>query len=207
MKRYVILKKIDNVWYATKNRYTAKELEVIVDKHYNDDVDFDLLDNGECQGLEDGVIIVKDDGRELDKNGKYLNDDLKLETNTDLKYEIESKISEQNTNISNLEKRSTQIQNEILNNISELDNTKFTKEEIEKGFYEIQKDKNSVEKEQILIKESKQKVENEIKNIDIKFNNSIQELNFKQSKLNFLIETEKEKLKSKYQQVSFGKKS
>ncbi len=117
----------------------------------------------------------------------------KLETNTDLKYEIESKISEQNTNISNLEKRSTQIQNEILNNISELDNTKFTKEEIEKGFYEIQKDKNSVEKEQILIKESKQKVENEIKNIDIKFNNSIQELNFKQSKLNFLIETEKEK--------------
>lgn len=84
MKRYVILKKIDNVWYATKNRYTAKELEVIVDKHYNDDVDFDLLDNGECQGLEDGVIIVKDDGRELDKNGKYLNDDLKLETNTEL---------------------------------------------------------------------------------------------------------------------------
>ena len=117
----------------------------------------------------------------------------KLETNTDLKYEIESKISEQNTNISNLEKRSNQIQNEILNNISELDNTKFTKEEIEKGFYEIQKDKNSVEKEQVLVKESKQKIENEIKNIDIKFNNSIQELNFKQSKLNFLIETEKEK--------------
>lgn len=82
--RYVILKKIDNVWYATKNRYTAKELEVIVDKHYNDDVDFELLNDGECQGLEDGVIIVKDDGRELDKNGKYLNDDLKLETNTEL---------------------------------------------------------------------------------------------------------------------------
>lgn len=84
MAKYVILKKIDNVWYATKNRYTAKELEVIVDKHYNDDVDFELLNDGECQGLEDGVIIVKDDGRELDKNGKYLNDDLKLETNAEL---------------------------------------------------------------------------------------------------------------------------
>lgn len=84
MKRYVILKKIDNVWYATKNRYTAKELEVIVDKHYNDDVDFESINDGDCQGLEDGVIIVKDDGRELDKNGKYLNDDLKLETNTEL---------------------------------------------------------------------------------------------------------------------------
>lgn len=84
MAKYVILKKIDNVWYATKNRYTAKELEVIVDKHYNDDVDFESINDGECQGLDDGVIIVKDDGRELDKNGKYLNDDLKLETNTEL---------------------------------------------------------------------------------------------------------------------------
>lgn len=84
MAKYVILKKIDNVWYATKNRYTAKELEVIVDKHYNDDIDFESINDGDCQGLEDGVIIVKDDGRELDKNGKYLNDDLKLETNTEL---------------------------------------------------------------------------------------------------------------------------
>lgn len=82
--RYVILKKINNTWYATRNRYTAKELEVIVDKHYNDIVDFEALNDGDCQGLDDGVIIVKDDGRELDKNGKYLNDDLKLETNTEL---------------------------------------------------------------------------------------------------------------------------
>lgn len=84
MKRYVILKKIDNVWYATKNRYTAKELEIVVDKHYNDIVDFEALNDGDCQGLDDGVIIVKDDGRELDKNGKYLSDDLKLETNTEI---------------------------------------------------------------------------------------------------------------------------
>ena len=84
MTKYVILKKINNTWYATKNRYTAKELELIVDKHYGDDVDFELINCGDCQGLDDGVIIVKDDGRELDKNGKYLNDDLKIETNTEL---------------------------------------------------------------------------------------------------------------------------
>lgn len=84
MAKYVILKKIDNVWYATKNRYTAKELEIIVDKHYYDVVDFETINSGDYQGLDDGVIIVKDDGRELDKSGKYLNDDLKLETNTDL---------------------------------------------------------------------------------------------------------------------------
>ena len=67
--------------------------------------------------------------------------------------------------LKSLIKNERKVQNEILNNISELDNTKFTKEEIEKGFYEIQKDKNSVEKEQVLVKESKQKIENEIKNI------------------------------------------
>lgn len=77
--RYVILKKINNTWYATRNRYTAKELEVLVDKLYNDVVDFELLNDGECQGLDNGVIIVKDDERELNENGTYLTDDLELE--------------------------------------------------------------------------------------------------------------------------------
>lgn len=81
--RYVILKKINNTWYATRNRYTAKELEIIVDKHYNDVVDFESINDGECQGLEEGVIIIKDDGRELN-NGVYLTDDLKLETNKEM---------------------------------------------------------------------------------------------------------------------------
>lgn len=81
--RYVILKKINNTWYATRNRYTAKELEIIVDKHYNDVVDFESIDDGECQGLEEGVIIIKDDGRELN-NCVYLTDDLKLETNKEM---------------------------------------------------------------------------------------------------------------------------
>nr|DAH51805.1 MAG TPA: hypothetical protein [Caudoviricetes sp.] len=82
--KYVILKKINNTWYATRNRYTAKELKIIVDKHYNDVVDFETINDGECQGLEDGVIIIKDDGRELNKNGVYLTDDLKLETNKEM---------------------------------------------------------------------------------------------------------------------------
>lgn len=82
--RYVILKKINNTWYATRNRYTAKELELIVEKHYNDVVDFELINDGECQGLEDGVIIIKDDGRDLNNNGVYLTDELKLETNDEM---------------------------------------------------------------------------------------------------------------------------
>lgn len=81
--RYVILKKINNVWYATRNRYTAQELETLVDKQYNDIVDFELINDGECQGLDNGVIIVKDDERELNENGTYLTDDLELETKTE----------------------------------------------------------------------------------------------------------------------------
>ena len=121
------------------------------------------------------------------------NDKRKLEENTDLKYEIEGITNEQNANISNLDKRKNQIENEIQSAISELDNTRFSKEEIEKGFYEIQKNKNVVTKELDEIKEQKEKAEQEIKSIDIKLNNSMQELNFKESKHKFLVETEKEK--------------
>lgn len=80
--RYVILKKINDTWFATRNRYTAKEIEVLVDKLYNDVVNFEVIDDGACQGLDDGVIIIKDDGRELNQNGVYLTDDLTKETTT-----------------------------------------------------------------------------------------------------------------------------
>ena len=120
-------------------------------------------------------------------------DKRKLEENIDTKYEIEGFINEQKVNISNIEKRLTQIQNEISNSISELDNTRFTKEELEKGFYEVQKQKNEKLKELDKIKEKNNVINEKIKTIDIKLNNSIQEFNFKESKYKFLVETEKEK--------------
>ena len=120
-------------------------------------------------------------------------DKRKLEENIDTKYEIEGFINEQRVNISNIEKRLAQIQNEISNSISELDNTRFTKEELEKGFYEVQKQKNEKQKELEKLKEKNNLINEKIKTIDIKLNNSIQELNFKESKYKFLVETEKEK--------------
>ena len=120
-------------------------------------------------------------------------DKRKLEENVDTKYEIEGFINEQRVNISNIEKRLAQIQNEISNSISELDNTRFTKEELEKGFYEVQKQKNEKQKELEELKGKNNVINEKIKTIDIKLNNSIQELNFKESKYKFLVETEKEK--------------
>ena len=144
---------------------------------------------------------LKEKQEELDKINKTLSekeleiedDKRKLEENVDLKYEIESYINEQKANISNFEKRKQQVQNDIGNNISELDNTRFSKEEIEKGFFEIQKEKNTLAKELEEINNKKSKADDQIKLIDTKINNGIQELNFKESKLKFLIETEKEK--------------
>ena len=120
-------------------------------------------------------------------------DKRKLDENIDTKYEIEGFINEQKVNISNIEKRLNQIQNEISNSISELDNTRFTKEELEKGFYEVQKQKNEKLKELEKLREKNNIINDKIKSIDIKLNNSIQELNFKESKYRFLVETEKEK--------------
>ena len=120
-------------------------------------------------------------------------DKRKLEENIDTKYEIEGIINEQKVNIANIDKRIAQIQNEITDSISELDNTRFTKEELEKGFYEVQKEKNEKQKELEKLREKNNVINEKIKTIDIKLNNSVQELNFKESKYKFLVETEKEK--------------
>lgn len=124
---------------------------------------------------------------EIEENKK------ELEQNIDIKFEIESDINEQKTNILNFEKRISQIENEILNNISEIDNARFNKEEIEKKFFDIQKNKNNITKELEELLVIKENTENNINEINLKLNNIIQELNFKQSKYNFLVETEKEK--------------
>ena len=123
-----------------------------------------------------------------------IEEDKKLfDKNIDELYEIDSNTNEQNVNITNLDKRKAQIQNEIQNNISELDNTRFSKEEIEKGFNDVQTSKNKIEKELESINSKKKQIEEQVKDIDIKINNNLRELNFKESKHKFLIETEKEK--------------
>lgn len=144
--------------------------------------------------LEEKIFMLEEINKTLsEKELEIEADKRKLEKNTDTKYEIDGIINEQKVNISNLEKRKVQIQNEITNSISELDNTRFTKEELEKGFYEVQKQKNQITKELEKNKAKKNEIDEKIKSIDIKLNNSIQELNFKESKYKFLVETEKEK--------------
>ena len=117
----------------------------------------------------------------------------KLEANIEKKYEIETEKNTQNTNILNIEKRNRQIENEISSNISEKDRVSFDKEDIKKSCYEAQKQKNQADKELQDIVNKKNDAENKIKTIDLKINNLTQDLQFKESRHKFLVETEKEK--------------
>ena len=116
-----------------------------------------------------------------------------VEQNTDKKYELQSEINTQDINYQNDEKRQSQIKNEIENDISELDSTRLDKEEIEKVFYEIESKRNKFLKALEEINNKKEEADRKIKSYDSNINAFASEMRIKESKLKFLIETEKEK--------------
>ena len=117
----------------------------------------------------------------------------KVEQNTDKKYELQSENNTQDINFENYEKRQRQIKNEISNNISELDSTRLEKEDISKEFYDIESKRNQIVKTLDKINEQREEANIKIKKYDDDINNLLNESRIKESKLKFLIETEKEK--------------
>ncbi|MEI3395414.1 MAG: chromosome segregation protein SMC [Clostridia bacterium] len=116
-----------------------------------------------------------------------------VEQNTDKKYELQSEINTQEINYQNYEKRQNQIKQEIQTTISELDNTRMNKEEISKRFYEIENKKNKSQKSLEEVSKQKQEANQKIKSFENNINILSSEMRIKESKLKFLIETEKEK--------------
>ena len=117
----------------------------------------------------------------------------KVEENTDKKYELQSVINTQNVNFENYEKREKQIQNEMMSNISELDNIRFQKEEISKEFYEIESKRNKIVKNLEEINAKKIEADKKIQLYERNIQAYQSEMRIKESRLKFLIETEKEK--------------
>ena len=117
----------------------------------------------------------------------------KVEENTDKKYELQSNTSEQDINYQNYKKRQEQIKNEIAGNISELDNTRMKKEEISKDFYEIESKRNKILADLEDVNKQKKEADRKLKDYESKINMLSGEKRIKESKLKFLIETEKEK--------------
>ena len=116
-----------------------------------------------------------------------------VEANVDKKYELQSEIHTKDINFENYEKRQKQIKGEIASYISELDSTRLQKDEVSKGFYEINSKRNKVLSNLEEINKKKEEADKKIKNYDNLINNSQSEIRVKESKLRFLIETEKEK--------------
>ena len=117
----------------------------------------------------------------------------KVEENTDKKYELQSDINTQDINYENYEKRQKQIKGEISAHISDLDSTRLQKDEISKVFYEIDSKRNKVVKSLEEINEKREEADKKIKIFDSNINAYQSEMRIKESKLKFLIETEKEK--------------
>ena len=117
----------------------------------------------------------------------------KVEENTDKKYELQSDINTQDINYENYEKRQKQIKGEISSHISDLDSTRLQKDEISKVFYEIDSKRNKVVKSLEEINEKREEADKKIKTFDSNINAYQSEMRIKESKLKFLIETEREK--------------
>ena len=116
-----------------------------------------------------------------------------VEKNTDEKYEKSSCINSIQINYENLDKRQKTINSEIQSTISELDNTKITKEDITKTFNEIEQKKGEITKELKKIEEKRNVTDNQIKQFEKNIHEYETEQRIKTSRLKFLIETEKEK--------------
>lgn len=116
-----------------------------------------------------------------------------VEQNTDKKYELQSQINTQNINYENYEKRQVQITQEIQSTISELDSTRLNKEDISKKFNEIESKKNKAQRSLNDIVKQKEDANKKIKSFESNINIFANDMRVKESKLNFLIETEREK--------------
>lgn len=116
-----------------------------------------------------------------------------VEQNTDKKYELQSDINTQDINYENFEKRQSQLKQEIQATISELDATRMNKEEISKGFNEIENKRNKAQKSLEDVSKQREDADKKINEFDKKINDLSSEMRIKDSRLKFLIETEKEK--------------
>lgn len=116
-----------------------------------------------------------------------------VEENVDQKYELQNESNTESMNEKNAEKRQNQIKQEIQNNISELDRTRMEKEERRKEFYEIETKRNELKKTKETMLSQKKETLAKQRELDIKLNQKLNEMRMKESRCNFLKETEAEK--------------
>ncbi len=118
---------------------------------------------------------------------------IKVEGYTDEKYEKQNEINVLEVTNENIEKRIKALKYDIQVAISELDSTNLSSQDISKAFYESEakKDKITARIEEITRKKDEEQAK--LKDYEKDINNMQSEYRLKESRLKFLIETEKEK--------------
>ncbi len=166
------------------------------EKNQKNDKKANLLENREkfAKELEEKESELKKltdtmSGKELEIESKKK----KVEENTDNKYEISNTISTLVANVQNAQTRKKVISDEISNNISELDSERMNKSEISQKFLEIEAKRNKILSDLEGIENKRKEAENKLKDYDFKINQYESEMRIKDSKLKFLIETERDK--------------
>ena len=117
----------------------------------------------------------------------------KVEVDTDARYERISEISTYEANYENLDKTKKSVNLELQTTISELDSNRIRKQEISKGFLEIDNTRNKALKNLTQVREKNQNAINVIKEYEDKINKLTTDFRMKDSRCKFLTETEKEK--------------
>ena len=144
---------------------------------------------------------LKEKEEELDKITKKLSKKSleieekkkKVERDTDNRYERLNELNTYDINFENLEKREKTLKQELQSIISELDSSRLIKQDISKGFLEIDNIRNRALKQLEEEKTKKEESLGKIKEFDEKINKLTYEYRMKDSRLKFLQETEKEK--------------
>ena len=116
-----------------------------------------------------------------------------VEKNVDNKYELQADISRLKADLENYAKSEKQIKTEIEAGISELDKTRIIKSDIQRNFQEIESKRNKLLGSLDKISSQRNEREEKIKAYDTNINMLSSEYRIKESRLKFLVETEKEK--------------
>ena len=118
---------------------------------------------------------------------------VQIEKYTDDKYEKTAEISALDITNENIDKRLKTLKYDIQVAISELDSTNLTKQDIANVFQEIEEKKNKVTKQIDDILKKKEEEEAKLEEYNKNINSLQADYRIKESRLKFLIETEKEK--------------
>lgn len=117
----------------------------------------------------------------------------KVEQDIDERYELNASLTTKDVNYENMQKRQMQIKTEIASTISDLDKTRLEKEEIAKGFYAIETEKNKYQAALENSNKEREIAQRKLKQYVDEIDKLSYETRMKESRYHFLKETEREK--------------